>query len=749
MKFKDATRLPATDRNDPDARRPVAAGRPAPGPGDRALLSPPLSLLPVVLYHPTAQGPAPVAISEPAAALLGYAPGAFDADPLLWVALVHDGDRQWFDDGLVQATHRPEPVIREYRRRNHAGDHVWLCETLRAVPDTTGHLIGSIQDVSLRYELEEELGRLSETIAPIDPGDSQGDGRSMSQRIQTVLHERAEVYRATFNNAGMGIAHVEVSGKFLQVNDKFCEILGYPADELVKHTFRDLTHPEDLGQNIGVVNRVMRGEIDSFAHEKRFIHRSGRYVWVHLTSTVVRDRVGQPKYYVSMIDDITWRKRAERDLIDAKEAAISASRMKSAFLANMSHEIRTPMNGIIGMTDLVLSTPLTDEQREHLETVKTSADALLSLINGILDLSKVEAGKLDLEDIAFDLRSEVSRAIHELRLTATNKGITLVSTLNETLPAAVRGDPTRLRQVLINLIANAIKYTERGGVTVTADAQITDDMASMHFAVADTGQGIPQSRQRQIFQPFEQADTSTSRLYGGTGLGLAISSRLVHMMGGDIWVDSEVGVGSTFHFTIRCPVATLAPVGEATLDAIETPRPLRPATPSTPSADLRGLPVLVAEDNPVNQRLITVLLERRGCHVTLVDNGHDAIAAVERQRFDLVFMDVQMPGMDGLTAAAAIRRREVQTGARVPIVALTAFAMQGDRERCLAAGMDDYMTKPIAASELMALLDRMGPRAPIHPDPATPAEAGTARSDGASPAPTTPREERDEWPLRE
>ena len=668
-------------------------------------LEPPLSLLPVVIYRPTRGHYAPAAVSDEVAALLGFrvevGREAFEAAAARWVMDVHPGDRQWFDNGLSQVARRGEPAVREYRRRSASGEYMWVSESMRAHPD--GSIVGLVVDVTLRYELEEELGRLGDAVAPVVPGDSQGGHRQRSDEIHTVLHERETVFRATFDNAWVGIAHVEIGGKFLQVNARLCEMLGYPADALVKMTFRDLTHPDDLGQNLEVVNRVLRGEVDSFTHEKRFIHRSGRYVWVNLTSTVVRDRAGHPKYYVSMLDDITWRKQAEWDLIEAKEAAVSASRMKSAFLANMSHEIRTPMNGIIGMTDLALTTELSGEQREYLDTVRESATTLLSLINGILDLSKVEAGKLEIETLSFDVVAQVRAAVRELTLSAEAKGIGLECLVDAEVPRWVMGDPGRVRQVLVNLVHNAIKYTEEGEVRVEVGARVASGMATLKVAVIDTGVGIPERRQRQIFQPFEQAETSSSRLYGGTGLGLAISSRLVQLMGGDIWVDSVVGAGSTFHFTLRCPVAT----GPERVSKAPQPIEAEPTSaPPATMAPLDDMAVLVAEDNPINQRLIERLLQKRNCRVTMVDNGRDAVAAVSRQRFSVVLMDVQMPGMDGLAAARAIRSREGTTGARVPIVALTAYAMQGDREECLAAGMDDYMTKPLSAKALMAMLDR-------------------------------------------
>ncbi|MFH1135232.1 MAG: ATP-binding protein [Pseudomonadota bacterium] len=390
---------------------------------------------------------------------------------------------------------------------------------------------------------------------------------------------------------------------------------------------------------------------------------------------------------------------AEEDIRAAKEAAEAANLAKSNFLATMSHEIRTPMNAILGFTDLTLDSDITTRQRENLEIVRTSAQHLLNLLNDILDLSKIEAGRVELEENAFNLSDVLEEAARTLSIRATNKGLGFSHRLAPSLPAEVIGDRRRLHQVLFNLIGNAIKFTEKGEVKVDAAAEnSTPDKIEVHFTVEDTGIGIPAPKQLEIFDPFTQADSSTTRLYGGTGLGLAISRKLVETMGGVIWVESEEGRGSVFHFT--APFTKISPQ--------ESLRPSPPGAvnPAPAAAKTSPILVLLVEDNRINQKLAKAFLEKKGCRALTAESGLQALQILKRETVDLVLMDIEMPGMNGLDAARVIRDLEENTGRRTPIIALTAHAMKGDRERFIASGMDDYLSKPLDSAALYRIIDR-------------------------------------------
>jgi PAS domain S-box-containing protein len=434
-------------------------------------------------------------------------------------------------------------------------------------------------------------------------------------------------------------------------------------------------------------------------------------------------------HWIAIVRNITARKGVERKLTEYAqelekkneelEAALATAReatqLRSRFLANMSHEIRTPMNGVLGMTDFLLTTKLTTEQQEFAESIKSSADALLALINDILDLSKMEAGKLRLDRVPFQLGATLAEIASLFALEARMKGLAFLSNFPPDLPRVVVGDPGRLRQVLRNLLGNALKFTDRGEIGIHAELlNEATNVIQFRFTVHDTGIGMTTDQQQRLFESFTQVDGSSTRRHGGTGVGLAISKQLVELLGGEIGVASEPGHGSRFWFTASfgkaAPGEILTPPKPATLPTppVRSIAPKLPAAPrptvQKPVVVASHLRILLAEDNEINQRITLRLLEKLGVPADAVVNGREAVQALEKRKYDLVLMDCQMPDMDGFEATAIVRSREV--GTHTPICALTANAMEGDRERCLAAGMDDYISKPVGLEKLQKAVDR-------------------------------------------
>lgn len=506
------------------------------------------------------------------------------------------------------------------------------------------------------------------------------------QRLERE-HALEERYRDLFENANDVVYTCGLDGRITSINQAGERLTGYARDAIVGRSVVELVQPDCRQQAVHRLRAFNQGA-PAANLELNLLSVTGMRITLEVHARRV-ERAGCPPEIEGIARDITERKRFERELEQAKNAAESASRAKSEFLANMSHEIRTPLNGMIGMTEMALSTPLTAEQREYLETVRISADSLLAIINDILDFSKIESGRMELSPVIFHLGRTVEKALKPLTLRAAQKGVALRCRLAPEVPEWVTGDPVRLTQVIVNLAGNAVKFTPEGSIDVSLAAA----GGMIEFRVADTGIGIAAAQQRDIFDAFVQADGSISRRYGGTGLGLAISSRLVSLMGGRLWVESEPGKGSTFFFTAVLPPAQAAQPGPAAA------RPQRSCVSS--------LRILLAEDNAVNQRLALLMLQKMGHSVEVVADGAAAAEAVRPGAFDLVLMDVQMPGMDGLAATRAIRARETREGGHIPIVAMTAHAMKGDEERCLAAGMDGYLPKPIRRGELAECIAAM------------------------------------------
>jgi len=708
------------------------------------------------------------------------------------------------------------------------------------------------------------------------------------RKAESALRRSEEKYHAIFDSFLDIYYRTDMDGQITIISPSVTGCAGYEPQELIgKPVTAIFKNPDE--QKIIIQRLVEHGSMVDF--ELEVIRKDGSVMDASLNSQIVRGERGEYVAIDGVLRDITERKQVEDELELAKEAAENAnseltkanqqleeaivmaqemakraeiaSNAKSEFLANMSHEIRTPMNGIIGMTELALETDLTPDQREYLNMVKSSADALLGLINDILDFSKIESGHLTLENINFGLRSTVESTAESMAVLSHTKGLELAVEILPEVPDSLVGDPGRLRQIIVNLTGNAIKFTERGEVVIKAALESeTDDASVLHFTVRDTGIGIPPDKLDAIFESFTQADSSTARRYGGTGLGLSISKQLVKLMDGNIWVESSPGVGSTFHFTVQFPlqagkqvsapgrdvnlegiralvvddnttnrrilhdlftgwglsvtevdsgsgametishtrgtdggfrlmvldsqmpgmdgftlikklkendslrettVIMLTSAGrrgdaakcrelgisgylvkpvkqadilDAVMLALGRPRTVKGETAVITLHTLREareiLKILLAEDNPVNQKLAAKILERRGYSVAIAENGAAAVALWEKEPFDLILMDVQMPEMDGFEATARIREKEKALGRHTPIVAMTAHALKGDRERCLEAGMDGYVAKPIQREELFAAIEKATSSKTDEPATAA-APSGTAGEAGAPP----------------
>ncbi len=543
----------------------------------------------------------------------------------------------------------------------------------------------------------------------------------MADRHESTEQLRAseERFRSVAQSLGDAIISADAGGSIIFWNQAAESIFGHSAVEVLGQPLA-LIMPERFREmhRRGMARHQATGEARVIGQtvELEGLHKDGREFPIELSLSTWQTAEG--RFYTGIVRDITLRKKIKEELHEAKEAAEAASLAKSEFLANVSHEIRTPLNGILGMTDLALDLELSAEARKHLGVVKTSGLSLLGLLNDLLDFSKIEAGQLHFEEVPFDLQRCLENIAMPLRNRAQNKGLALLLRIDPAIASTVVGDPTRLGQVITNLADNAIKFTAAGSVTIEVQQVAERERhLALEFSVTDTGIGIPLDKQELIFQAFAQADGSTTRHYGGTGLGLGICARLVERMRGKLKVESEIGRGSKFHFVAR-------------FGAVDGPAPVAPPPVSIETEPPRGgLRILVAEDNAVNREVVLGLLERAGHHLAPANDGHEAVSLYRRERFDVVLMDVQMPSLDGFAATSEIRKLERQLGRRTPIVAMTAHAMAGDEARCLAAGMDGYLSKPLTRQGLLAVIAKVLPQA-AETLTASPAPAASPGWDG-------------------
>lgn len=515
------------------------------------------------------------------------------------------------------------------------------------------------------------------------------------KQMEQAYQRSEQKFRSAFHNTSIGMAITSPEGRWLQVNQALCDILGYTETELLASDFQTMTHPDDLPQGVALLRQMENREIESFKWEKRYIHKKGYTIWVQLNVSPVYDEENRMTHQVAQIQDISERVEAERRLRQAKEQAEIAAQAKADFLSTMSHEIRTPLNAVLGMSYLLQETPLSDEQRELVETIQIGGKNLQATINDILDFSKLESGKMEVDWQPVHLRDCVEEVMSLFRQRAKEKGLLFNSIIEPSVPISVRSDNTRLKQILINLIANAIKFTTSGSVEILVTSEplavsLYGADIELTFSVRDTGCGIPPEKLHTIFEAFTQVDASTTRQFGGTGLGLSISNKLAAILGGLIKVESEPGQGSRFRFVLPAQTAQTVP---------GSPEASRLSARQAESYPLR---ILVVEDNRINRTLMDKILQSMGYRPTIVSSGPDALEILKQTSFEIILMDIQMPGMDGLEAARLIRQQ--CEGAAPIIIALTAYALPEDRNHFLRNGMDEMLEKPVSPQGLAETL---------------------------------------------
>ncbi|MEQ8267848.1 MAG: ATP-binding protein [Parvibaculum sp.] len=513
----------------------------------------------------------------------------------------------------------------------------------------------------------------------------------------TLNTESDQRFRMALMGAAHGIALVGLGGSWLQVNEALCRLLHYTEEELRHLTFQDITHPDDLESDLDLLHECIEGKRNAYQMEKRYFRKDGEIIWGHLAVAILRAENGQPLYFISQIQDITARKQVETELVAARDEAKHASAAKSSFLASMSHEIRTPMTGVMGMLDMLQESGVSGDQLELIRTARSSAEMLLSIINDVLDMARLEAGRVEIARRDFHAETLLRTVCDMMAARAESKGLGFSAVLPLSTRLWLKGDPDRISQILFNLLGNAVKFTERGEVSLAAETRSTDKGLDLVLRVSDTGRGIPKDKIELVFREFEQVHKEDATRADGTGLGLAIVSRLVEAMNGTIGVTSEEGRGSVF--TVTLPLAPgVAPAEEVPAQAAsEPPAQARPESGAP-------LSVLVVEDNAVNRKVIGSVLSIVGIEPAYAFDGAAALEAVTAQRPDLIFMDVMMPVMDGLTATRRLR----EMGFTGPILGLTANAMAHHREACFEAGMDDHIAKPFRPADIINALKRHG-----------------------------------------
>ncbi|PJZ89808.1 PAS domain-containing hybrid sensor histidine kinase/response regulator [Leptospira levettii] len=522
-------------------------------------------------------------------------------------------------------------------------------------------------------------------------------------KIKEELVDSEERFRMSFDNAGVGVCILDLNGKFLRVNKKLRSMLGYEEFELIGKRTNEFAYEDDKVLFDSFRDLALSGSKENMIYEKRFFSKDKNILWFEISNTLVKNRDGEPSYFVVHMNDISGRKNAEFHLRSAIKEAERANQAKSEFVANMSHEIRTPLNGVIGFNELLLTTNLDSDQREYVRNAISSAHGLLGIINDVLDISKIEAGKLVLNEVTSNLKQIINDSLGVLRWKANEKGIKLRLEEGPGIPEIILIDATRLRQILINLLGNAVKFTEIGGVVLKVNAtEISPQKIKLEFAIKDTGIGISEEQKTHLFQSFWQGETNSKRRYGGSGLGLKITKSLLDLMNGKIEIKSEIGVGTEFRFFIECSFGK-ENVDQDSEGNNEIHKEELSHYRESILSDISPR-ILIVEDNEMNRELLKRMIQKYIPNSKIIEavDGLEGVRFFRESLPDLVFMDVQMPNMDGLEAATEIRKQP--SGSKIPIVALTAGALYEERKKCFEVGMDQFLTKPIDILALNEIL---------------------------------------------